>query len=163
MPKNSDSNYDDFREIDRNEETEFINKKLNMLPIQKELSKLDSNKTQMDYDPTILYPSALWDEKSVYPKIDTGFGFRPHMNDIYVETFNNKTFNQDGNESGILIINYYNPPNLKFQHLAINEKVKNTEVNRSRNGNIIDTLTSVDMQEMVKVGGKVIEIYEGVI
>ena len=32
-----------------------------------------------------------------------------------------------------------------------------------RNGFIIDTLTSVDIQEIVKIGGKVIEIYEGVI
>ena len=31
-----------------------------------------------------------------------------------------------------------------------------------RNGYIIDTLTSVDIQEIVKLGGKVIEIYEGV-
>ena len=32
-----------------------------------------------------------------------------------------------------------------------------------RNGYINDTLTSVDIQEIVKIGGKVIEIYEGVI
>ena len=32
-----------------------------------------------------------------------------------------------------------------------------------RNGYIIDTLTSLDIQEIVKIGGKVIEIYEGVI
>ena len=32
-----------------------------------------------------------------------------------------------------------------------------------RNGYIIDTLTSVDIQEFVKIGGKVIENYEGVI
>ena len=32
-----------------------------------------------------------------------------------------------------------------------------------RNGYIIDTLTSVDIQEIVKVNGKVVEIYEGVI
>ena len=31
-----------------------------------------------------------------------------------------------------------------------------------RNGYIIDTLTSVDICEIVKIGGKVIEIYEGV-
>ena len=31
-----------------------------------------------------------------------------------------------------------------------------------RDGLIIDTLTSVDIQETVKIGGKVIEIYEGV-
>ena len=32
-----------------------------------------------------------------------------------------------------------------------------------RNGYIEDTLTSVDIQEIVKIGGKVFEIYEGVI
>ena len=34
---------------------------------------------------------------------------------------------------------------------------------RMRNGCIIGHLTSVDIQEIVKIGGKVIEIYEGVI
>ena len=32
-----------------------------------------------------------------------------------------------------------------------------------QNGYIIETLTSVDIEEIVKIGGKVIEIYEGVI
>ena len=32
-----------------------------------------------------------------------------------------------------------------------------------RNGYIIDTLTSVDIQEIVKISGKVIEFYESVI
>ena len=32
-----------------------------------------------------------------------------------------------------------------------------------RDGYILDTLTSVDLQEILKIGGKVIEIYEGVI
>ena len=32
-----------------------------------------------------------------------------------------------------------------------------------RTGYIIDTLKSVDMQEIVKIGGEVMEIYEGVI
>ena len=32
-----------------------------------------------------------------------------------------------------------------------------------RIGDTVDTLTSVDVQEIVKVGGKVIEVYEGVI
>ena len=30
-----------------------------------------------------------------------------------------------------------------------------------RNGYFVDTLTSVEIQENVKIGGKVIEIYEG--
>ena len=58
---------------------------------------------------------------------------------------------------------YYNPPNPIFQHLPVKEKVKKIEVNRMRNGYIIDTLTSVDIQEIVKIGGRVIEIYEGVV
>ena len=134
-----------------------------MLPIHKELSKIDSNRTQMGYDGNSLYPSAMWDEKSVYPKIETGFAFTPNMNDVYVDAFNNQAFNEVVDESAILTINYYDPPNLIFQHLPIKEKVKNIEVNRMRNGYIIDTLTSLDNQEIVEIGGKVIEIYEGVL
>ena len=124
-----------------------------MLPIHKELSKLDSNKTQMDFDATSLYPSAMWDQNSVYPKIETGFAFKPHKNDIYAEAFNNQTFNEDGDESAIITIKYYNLRGLIFQHLPVKEKVKKIEVNRMRNGYIIDTLTSVDIQEIVKIGG----------
>ena len=85
------------------------------------------------------------------------------MNDIFVNDFNNETFNHDGNESAILKSKYYNPPSLKFQQLTVKEKVKNVEVNRTGNGYIIDTLTSVDICEVFKKVGKVIEIYEGVI
>ena len=137
--------------------------KNSMLSIHKELSKLDSNKTQMDYDGNSLYPSAMWDEKSVYPKIDTGFAFKPDTNSVYVEAFNNQTFNEDGDESAILTIKDYNPPDLIFQHLPVKEKVEKVEVSRLRNGYINDTLTSLDIQEIVKNGGKVIQIYEGVI
>ena len=70
----------------------------------------------MDFDATSLYPSAMWSENSVYPKMETGFAFKPNMNNVYVEAFNNQTFNQDGNESAILRIKYYNPPDLLFQH-----------------------------------------------
>ena len=141
----------------------YINKKLNMLSIHKELSKLDSIKTQMGYDGNSLYPSAMWDANSVYPKIESGLSFAPHMNDVYVEAFNNQTFNEDGDESAILTIKYYNPSDIIFQHLPVKEKVKKIEIDRMRNGYIIDTLTSVDIQEIVKIGGRVIHIYEGVV
>ena len=83
--KEFDSKYDDYRDIDQKEKEKYVNRKLNMLPIHKELSKLDLKKTQMDFDATSLYPSAMWDQNSVYPKIETGFAFKPHMNDIYVK------------------------------------------------------------------------------
>ena len=60
-------------------------------------------------------------------------------------------------------IKYYNPKNLIVQHLPAREREKKIEINRMRNGYIIDYLTSVDILEIVKIGGKVIEIYEGVI
>ena len=116
----------------------------------------------MDFDATSLYPSAMWDENSLYSKIETGFAFKPYMNIVYVEAFNNQTFNQDGDASAILRKECYNPPNLIFQHLPVKEKVKNIEVKSMRNEFIIDTLTSVDICEIVKIGGKLIEIYESV-
>ena len=85
------------------------------------------------------------------------------MNNVYVAVFNNQTFNQDGDECAILRIKYYNSRNLIFQHLPVEEKNKNVEVNGMRSGYINDTLTSVDICEIVKIGGRVIEIYEGVI
>ena len=58
----------------------------------------------MVFDATSLYPSAMWDEKSVYPKIETEFAFKLHMNKTYVDAFNIQTFNQDGNKSAVLTI-----------------------------------------------------------
>ena len=34
------------------------------------------------------------------------------MNDVFVNDFNNQTLNQDGNDSAISKIKYYNPPNI---------------------------------------------------
>ena len=39
MPKK----YDDYRDIDQKEKSDYNNKRLNMLPIYKELSKLNLN------------------------------------------------------------------------------------------------------------------------
>ena len=78
----------------------------------------------MDFDATSLYPSAMWDENSVYPKIETGLAFKPQMNKTYVDAFNNQTFSQDGNESATLRIEYYNPFDLIFRHLPVKEKDK---------------------------------------
>ena len=51
----------------------------------------------MDFDGNTLYPSAMWDENSLFPKIESGFAFAPHKNDVYVEAFNDQTFSEDGN------------------------------------------------------------------
>ena len=62
-----DSKFKDYRDIDEEERTEKNNKELNKLPIHKKLQKLNLNDVMMDFDATSLYPSAMWDENSVYP------------------------------------------------------------------------------------------------
>ena len=112
-----------------------------------------------DFDAVSLYPSAMWDEKSIYPRIETEYAYTGDMNDEPVKKFNNQSFNQG---SAILKFKHYNSKDLIVQHLPVKEKEQKIEINRMRNGYILDTLTSVDIQEIVKIGGKVQEIYEGV-
>ena len=64
----------------------------------------------------------MYDNKSVYPKIESGFASKPHWKDVYVEAFDNQSFNQEGNESAILKMKSYHPPNLIFQHLPVKKK-----------------------------------------
>ena len=45
------------------------------------------------------------------------------MNDLSVYDFNSQVFIQDGNDSTILKINYYNPPNLFFKLFPDEEKI----------------------------------------
>ena len=121
MQKNSMKNLMNIETLIK-KKTDFINKKLNMLAIHGQLSKLDLTKIQMDFDATSLCPSAMWHINSRYPKIETGFVFKPHMIDFYVEAFNNQTFEKDGKESVILKIEYYNPPNLIFNIYRLQRK-----------------------------------------
>ena len=60
-------------------------------------------------------------------------------------------------------IKFYNQTILIIQHLPSKEKVKTKEVDRTRNGYMIDTSTSVDICEKVETGGKVIENCDSVI
>ena len=108
----------------------------------------------MDPNATSFYPSAIWDEISVDPKLHIGFAFEYYMNIIYVEAFSNQTFKQDGNENAISKIELSNPPNLILRHLPVNEKVKNIEVNWMPNVYLIDSLTIVDIKENVKLEKK---------
>ena len=108
----------------------------------------------------LVYPSAMSDSSSIYPRIETGYAFTSDMNDELVEKFKKQTFTRG---SVFLKSKYYNPKNLIVQHLPVQEREKKNEINRMRNGYIIEYLTSVDIQEIVKIGGRVIEIYEGVI
>ena len=158
--KEYENQFNDYRYENEEDREKYINKKLGEFTIHKLIQKIELTHLLWDFDAVSLYPSAMWDEKSIYPKNETGCAFTRDMNDELVNKFNTGNFNQG---SAILKIKYYNPKNLIVQHLPIKEKEKKIEIIRMRNGYIIDTLTSVDIQEIVKIGGIVDEIYEGVI
>ena len=69
-----------------------------------------------DYDANSSYPSAMWDEIGIYPRIENCYAFTPDMNDKLVKKFNTGNFTK---RSAILKINYYNPKNLIAQYLPV--------------------------------------------
>ena len=99
-------------------------------------------------------------ENSIYPRIQTGYADTEDMNDELVEKFKNQTFTPG---SAILKIKFYNRKNLIVQHLPVKEREKKIEMSRMKNGYIVDRLTSVDIHEIVEIGGKIIDFYEGVV
>ena len=158
--KEYESQFNDYRDEDVEEKEKYSNEKLSELRLHKIIKRIELVHLLWDFDAVSLYPSAMWDEKSIYPRIETGYAYTRDMKNELVEKLKNQTFSQG---SALLKIKYYNPRDLIVQHLPIKEKEKKIEINRMRNGYIVDTLTSVDIQEIVKIGGKVIEIYEWVI
>ena len=162
-----ENNGKDYRKKNKNELEKFLEKKLGELNISKELQKINKDDLLVSYDFNSLYPSGQIDKNSTWPKIETAYPLKKHMNDAVCYLFNSGKWNQL-NKPAFITIKYHNPENLIFQHLPIKEKIKNPyknngfeENNRMRNGIIIDTLTSVDIVEIVKCGGVFLEVFEG--
>ena len=53
----------------------YINEKLGKLPIHQILKQICLNGLFWDFDAVSLYPSAMLDEKSIYPRIKTDYAF----------------------------------------------------------------------------------------
>ena len=147
-------------DIDEEEMNNYIYKSLGELSIHKLIQELSLNDLIWDFDAISFFPSAMSDPESIFTRIETGYTFTPDMNEDLVNNFINQTFTQ-GN--AILKIEYYNPKILIVQHLPVKEKENKIEINRMRKGYVVQTLTWVDIQEIVKIGGRVNVIYEGVI
>ena len=89
------------------------------------------------------------------------------MSESICTLFNSGRWN-DINRSAFLTVKYHNPENLAFQHLPVKENIEKSyknnrleEINRKRNGIVIDLLTSIDILEIIKWGGVILEVYEG--
>ena len=157
----------DYRKINEKELDNFLNKKLGELKISKDLRKINKDDLLVSYDFNSLYPSAQIDKNSTWPKIETAYPFKKYMSDAICILFSSGKWNEL-NRSAFLTVKYHNPENMIFQHLPIKEKIENPyknnrleEINRMRNGIIIDTLTSVDIVEIVEYGGEILDVYEG--
>ena len=157
----------DYRTINMKELDDFLEKELGELKISKELQKINKDDLLVSYDFNSLYSSDQIDINRSWPKIETSYPFKKFMSDAVCTLFNSGRWNEL-NRSAFLTVKYHNPENLVFQHLPVKERIENPyknnrleEITRLRKGIIIDTLTSVDIVEIVKCGGVILEIYEG--
>ena len=73
-----ESQFDDYRKIDQDEMDENVNKRLGELPVHKLLQQLSLIDLLWDFDAVSLYPSAMSDPQSIYPRIETGYAFTPN-------------------------------------------------------------------------------------
>ena len=108
-----------YRDIDEKDLNNHINKKLGELPIHQLLKPLSLDGLKRSFDANSLYASAMSDEKSINPRMKTGYALTPDMNYEIVKSFNTQTLNQRG---ATLKIKYFNPENLIVQHIPIKER-----------------------------------------
>ena len=114
--KEYEGQIEDYRLENVEEKEKYINEKLSELRLHKIIKRVKLIELLWDFDAVSLYPSAMWDENSIYPRIETGYAFTRDITDELVEKFNNQTFIKG---SAILKIKYYNPRGLIVQHLPI--------------------------------------------
>ena len=119
--KEYENQFIDYRDENEEDKEKYINEKLGNLRIHKLLKQIELVHLLWDFDAVSLYPSAMWDEKSIYPRIETGYAYTRDMNEELVNKFNTGNFIQG---SAFLKIKYHNPKNLIVQHLPIKEKEK---------------------------------------
>ena len=102
------------------------------------------------------------------PAIETAKAINIEDSNYLCELFNNGNW-KSLNKSGFFKIRYYNAKEIIFQHMSVKENVFNDrknryeEISRFRNGDITQQLTSVDIEEVVRSGGDIVEILEGFI
>ena len=117
--------FDDYRDEDVKKKENYINEKLGNIRLHKLIKGIELIHLFWDFDVVSLYPSAMWDENSFYPRIETGHAFTRYMNEELVEKFINQTFTQG---SPILKIKYYNPRDLIVHHLPVKEEEKKSRL-----------------------------------
>ena len=132
------------------------------------MKKIDKSDLLVSSDYNSLYPIAMAQQDSKWPKIETAKSIKKEDSDRSCELLNSGAW-KTLNKSGFLKTNYYNPKDIVFQHLGVKVTVFNEhknrygKINRFRNWHITQYLTSVDIEELVRVGSVILEFYEGFI
>ena len=78
--KESKGQIQDYRGIVIDEKHSNMNEKSSDLPVQQKLSQYDLSDLLIIFVATSLSSSAKWDDKSIYPKIETVYAFTIDMN-----------------------------------------------------------------------------------
>ena len=113
----------------------YVKRKLGDFSKPKNLSTLSLDVFLKNFDENGLFPTAMSDKESVYPKVETGSAFKKDMKDDLAKAFNNQSFTKrcailpEFIRKNIYIILYYIPRR---------RKVATREINSSINGNIMD-------------------------
>ncbi|ESO90352.1 hypothetical protein LOTGIDRAFT_164273 [Lottia gigantea] len=134
--------------------------------VHAKLKELDYSKL-MAFDANGLYASAMTEGE--YPKAESAGAFLPEEEKEFVKLFNKQKFRP---RTAILKVWFEYPKKMFFQPIPakdkmtftnrIGQKETGTKI-RFRNGFCHDVLTSVDIQEIVKSGGKIIRILDGIV
>ena len=137
--------------------------------LKEELKKISCSKL-MAFDANGLYASAMCDGE--YPKTESARAITEYEQEEFVKLFNKQQFRP---RCAILSVWFEYPTNMFFQPIPAKDKITYTVIEngksqtksgdkiRFRNGFCNDVLTSVDIQEIVRAGGKVIKILDGIV
>ena len=91
--KEYESQFEDYRHENEDEKKKYVKEKLSNLRLHKLIQRIELVQLLWDFNAVSLYPSAMSDEKSKYPRIETGYAFTRDLNDELVEKFNTGNFN----------------------------------------------------------------------
>ncbi|ESO93412.1 hypothetical protein LOTGIDRAFT_161983 [Lottia gigantea] len=134
--------------------------------VHAKLKELDYSKLMAFYANGLYAPAMTEGE---YPKAESARPFRLEENEKFVKFFNEQKFRP---RTAILKVWFKYPTNMFFQPIPAKDKITFTNrigkketgsKIRFRNGFCHDVLTSVDIQEIVKSGGKIIKILDGIV
>ena len=86
--KEYEDHFNDYKHENVEEKEKYINGSLSNLRLHKLMKQIELVHLLWDFDAVSLYPSAMWDENSIFPRIETGYAFTKHLNDELVAKFN---------------------------------------------------------------------------